>query len=226
MQETTEKLDWIDSLPLNVKDEVMSSMKNVKFSAGQQIYAVGDEHLTIYRIQSGLIRMFLLSTSGTELLLNIFGPGECIGDLGAVGGLASPVFAVAQEEAELLALPHRDYLRLRDKYPQIERAQSRLLATILNRVMLFLQETTSYSLTVRVASRLYWLLESAQSKGDTSMIIKTSQADIAAMVGASRPAVNQIISSLRDRGILKSHYGEIIITESEHLKKIANETEK
>lgn len=219
-----DKLDWFDMIPLDVKKNVLSEMKTVKFQVGEQIYAFGDTKLTIYRITSGKVRMFLLSPDGTELLLNIFQADECIGDLGAVSGQFSTVFAVAQTDCELLALPYQSYVRLRDKHPEIEREQAQMLARILNRVLLFLQESTSFSIVSRLAARLTWLMDNSAPNSSNRLVIDASQSDIATMIGVSRPTINQAITALREADVLRTQYGKIEILNVKKLRQIADGT--
>lgn len=217
-----DKLDWFDMIPKDIRKNVLSEMKSVNFQAGEQIYALGDTKLTIYRITRGKVRMFLLSPDGRELLLNIFEAGESIGDLGAVSGQVSPVFATAQTDCELMALPYHSYKRLRDKHPEIEREQAQMLAGILNRVLLFLQETTSFSIISRLAARLIWLMDNSASDSPDRLTIETSQSDIAAMIGVSRPTINQAITTLRETGVLRTQYGKIEILNVKKLRQIAD----
>lgn len=214
-----EDFDWVGGLPETVKQDIYKHMKECSVRAGQTIYSVDQSTNITYRIKSGQVRSYLIDEAGTESLIKIYRKNECLGGLGMFDDKNTPVYATAETNCVIQTLSRQDYYKLRDIHPIIEREQLRFFAQMLRRVLIFYHEATSYPLPSRIASRLSWLNESNHCSEPEYDNLTISHYDLAAMVGASRPAVSKVLSCFKERGIIETQYGKITILNQDLLQR-------
>lgn len=89
------------------------------FGKGVFIFHKDSPGQVLYIIESGRVRIFALSDMGQELSLNIYGPGDVFGELGALDGLPRSASVVAMEMTITLTLQRDDFLRCLEAYPQV-----------------------------------------------------------------------------------------------------------
>ena len=65
------------------------------FGKGMIIFHKGGPGQTLYVIESGKVRIFILSESGQEISVNIYGPSDVFGELSLLDGLPRSAGAVA-----------------------------------------------------------------------------------------------------------------------------------
>lgn len=212
MNKGAEILNWIDTLPYEVRDVVLSQMQNVRAPAGALLNERYAPARGLYRIVKGKVRLFSLSPDGQELLYKIYTPPENFGDLAAIDGLPYPLSAEAVTDCELLFLSSSKLTRLRKAYPQIETALLAFVVKIARSSVLFIEEAFVFPLAARIASRLSFLASSAKARGESMTELKIAQKEIGVMVGASRQAVNKVLAEFQALGLVETHYGSIRIT--------------
>src|SRR5512136_642869 len=89
--------------------EVAACLVTRSFGKGVFIFHKDSPGQTLYVIQSGRVRIFILSESGQEISLNVYGAGEVIGELGFLDGHPRSASAVALEPTVAFALRREDF---------------------------------------------------------------------------------------------------------------------
>ena len=220
-----EILDWIGSLPQELRDEVISQCSEVSLPVGRMLYQRSEPPSGLYRIIEGRVRLFFLTECGRELLLKVFQPDESIGDLAAVDGQPYPIFTETQTECRFHFLSREKLDALRKRHPEIETALLNYMTRALRTTLRFLEEVTVYPLKSRIASRMTWLVDSANARGEAVDELKIPQTEIALMVGASRQAVNKVLSDLQQQGVVKTGYGAVEIRDFVRLRELGEQSE-
>lgn len=221
MPKGAEILDWIGMLPAEIQHAVQSEMTLLKLPAGAFLYERGVLSKGIFRIKKGCVRLFFLTPGGRELVLKLFYPTESVGEVAAVDGQKHELFAEAHTDCELDVLSFEKLQILRKKYPLIDTVLLDIMTRIARNALNFTEEIAVFSLEARVASRLSWLVATAQARGESMYELKIPQKELGLMVGASRQAINKVLSDLQKLGVLKTSYGAISISEVNTLKKLA-----
>lgn len=91
----------------------------------------------LYIIESGRVRIFVLSESGQETSMNVYGPGDVLGELWLLDGLPRSAGAVALEKTVAVTLQRQDLLRHLETHP---RMCQRIIETLSKR----LRNTTAF----------------------------------------------------------------------------------
>ena len=211
MAKGAELLNWIDDLPLNVRDAVLAEMKGVKAPDKTLLFERHTPSKGLYRIISGQVRSFTLTAEGRELVYKIYSPPENFGELAAIDGGPHPTFAETIGACELLFLSSEALTRLRAKHLVIETALLRCVAQMARSSLYFVEDIATSTLKARVAARLAFIYAGAKARGEDPREVKISQKDIASMVGSSRQSINKALTELQELGLIETRYSAIRI---------------
>lgn len=95
-----------DALRRETKDS-----RSVKIAKHNHVYTCGDQDGAVYFIESGQIKLLMLSPEGKECLLAIYTSGDIFGEL-CLSGLSSRMeTATAMEETILKLIPCSKFFR-------------------------------------------------------------------------------------------------------------------
>lgn len=205
--------------------EVLSEcMGKRRFGRGMIIFHKGSIGQNLYLIESGKVRIFILSEEGQEITVNVYGEGECFGELSMLDGLPRSAGAVTMEDTVTYTLHRDDFHRFLLAYPQIA-------INILQVVSMRLRYTTvqaesfafmdAYS---RVAVKLIELGDRygvPQERDVVAIDLQLTQAELASWVAISRESVNKILGAFRDQEFIDIQRGMIVLLDRGNLEKLA-----
>jgi CRP/FNR family cyclic AMP-dependent transcriptional regulator len=209
--------------PLGEKERrALAEASHVRtFKSGEALFYEGDPSHTLYVVQSGRVKSVLVAPDGRESIVQIHGPGECLGELSLIDGGARPATAIALDRVEVLVLYQEELLALLDRCPKMALAVMRRLAEMIRRLNRQLQDVLSLDLTARVAKTL---LELAEAHGEPApqgirIALRLTQQELAQMVGAARGRVNMCLRAFQQRGILWVEREQITLLKPQELQR-------
>jgi CRP/FNR family cyclic AMP-dependent transcriptional regulator len=175
------------------------------FGKGMIIFHKGGLGQTLYIIESGKVRIFILSESGQEISVNIYGPGEVFGELSLLDGQPRSAGAVALDKTVTLTLRREDVLPLLEAYPRMARGIIEVLGTRLRYTTAYAENLSFLDVYGRVAAKLLELTEryGVEKEGEGIEIdLRLTQAELATWVAATRESVNKVLGAYRDCGLI------------------------
>jgi CRP-like cAMP-binding protein len=158
-----------------------------------------------YRIDEGLLKVSMMSRTGTERILAFMGPGSIVGELSMIDGLPRSAAVVAVRDATLSFLSRASFEAFAQKRPEIYKSLVTLLATRLRETDTVIAAGSFLPLKGRVASTLLELADHfGQDVGSGRVVIrqKIGQSDIAAMAGIARENVSRILNDWKRRKLV------------------------
>jgi CRP/FNR family cyclic AMP-dependent transcriptional regulator len=160
----------------------------------------GDPSDSAYVILSGRVKVFASDPDGNEIVLNICGPGECIGDMSLDGGPRSA--SVVTLDRVACAVVARDALR--KTVASDPDFALRLITTLIRRNRLATSKIKGLALQ-GVRERVLSLLEGLAVEREGTRIVgeRLSQTEIANRVGASRDMVGRVFKELQQDGTIR-----------------------
>lgn len=193
------------------------------YKKGQLIFHEGDQGDSLYVIIEGLVKVFVTSEQGDEMVLVTLGPAETFGELAMVDGGPRSASAEAVEPTRLLVLTRPTLLELLEQRPQLTDALLRSLGGLVRRLTEQGADLVFLDLHGRVAKLLIrFARERGEvSDGDTILDLHLTQTDLAAMVGGSRQSVNHILKSFEGRGYLEVRGRQIVLKRTDLLERRA-----
>jgi CRP/FNR family cyclic AMP-dependent transcriptional regulator len=160
----------------------------------------GDPADSAYIILSGRVKVFASNAEGGEIVLNICGPGECMGDMALDGGPRSA--SVMTLDRVSCAVVARDVLR---KAVGNDPDFALLLITSLIRRNRIATSKIKGLALEGVRERVHALLQGLAVEREGIRIVgeRISQTEIAHRVGASRDMVGRVFKELQEDGSIR-----------------------
>ena len=172
------------------------------YRRNQYLWYQGDDGARLVVVASGLVKVVLSSPQGDQVVLTTLGAGATFGELALLDGSPRSASVVAAEPTTVLLLSRATVLDLLGRYPAVLDAMLRTLGNLIRRLTEQAGDLVFLDLGGRVA-KLLLHLAAVHGDGSTVPNLGLSQSDLAAMVGATRPAVNRVLQILAARGVIK-----------------------
>lgn len=172
---------------------------------GRTIFQRGDTDTFLVAILSGRVRLALSTARGRELVLRHVGPGDVIGEFALIDGEPRSADAIAVTEVRGIVLERPAFLRVAEARPALGLALARHLCSLLRNTNFQMESIALYDLQMRVARFLHISLrDTPGAEGRALVPVRwgLNQGELALIVGASRPKVNQVIQAFLAEGIL------------------------
>jgi CRP/FNR family transcriptional regulator/CRP/FNR family cyclic AMP-dependent transcriptional regulator len=190
------------------------------FGKGMIIFHKGSPGQTMYIIESGKVRIFILSESGQEISVNIYGPGDVFGELALLDGLPRSAGAVAMEKTVTFTLHRDDFLRHLEASPRMARSIMEVLSTRVRYTTDYAESLAFLDVYGRVAAKLLELADryGVQKEG-IEIELRLTQAELASWVGTTRESVNKVLGTFRDYGLIEVEGQRITILDQPGLER-------
>src|SRR5262245_28120420 len=91
------------------------------FDKGESLFAEADESDLMFTVLTGRVKVFKTTARGTDVILEIFGPGDPVGAVAVYESRPYPASAVAIEPATCLVIPRKEFFFLLETYPTLVR---------------------------------------------------------------------------------------------------------
>jgi len=182
------------------------------FAPDEFIFWDGDTPDWFYIIAEGKVKVLKYSSLGKEFIIAFFGSGEMFGEVAVFENKPYPASAQAIAETKVLGIKRDDFLSF-----LVNRHQVALkIITILSGRLRDAQGRLRDLAGERVEQRLTRTLLMLSSKlGPT---LPFTRQEIADMAGTTTETAIRIISQLKDRGIIRSVRGRIIVLDETKLR--------
>lgn len=177
-----------------------------RWGAGSLLFQRGDEGSYLVALASGRVRLAITTPQGRELTLRHAGPGDLLGEMALFDAEPRSADAVAAVATVGHVLHRSAFRQIAELDPGLMQGATRWLCRRLRETTDQLESIVLYSLEPRLARFLLFTLH--QLHGDDlppnpALRLDVSQSDLAAVLGASRPKVNQALQALRDAGAIR-----------------------
>ncbi|MBW3595631.1 MAG: Crp/Fnr family transcriptional regulator [Actinobacteria bacterium] len=190
-------------------------LSSITLDSGDVLFERGSDPAGVWIIQSGWIELLEGSTR-TDGVIALLGPLQCAGDIPLMLRQPAPYRACAVTESSCLFMSANEFGQMLATNPKFLLRLATKLAGRVSRVQGRVVEMLGKSLTEQVARVL--LHESHDGT------FAFSQEMCAAMLGASRAPVNQVLKDLERRGVVKLGYAHIDVVDEDALTHIAHST--
>jgi len=202
--------------------DVLAGLAVVRqYKRNQFIFQQGEPGDTMFVMLSGTVKVLVNSAEGQQVLFCTLGPEDCFGELSFLDGRARSAAVETAEAVQVIALTRTALDSALDANPAIGRAMLVYLCDMVRRLSEQAADLVFLDLEGRLAKCLDRL---AEEKGTVEadgirLDLTLTQSDLAGMVGASRPSVNQALASFGRRGSLRTESRSIVITDRAGLRR-------
>jgi CRP/FNR family cyclic AMP-dependent transcriptional regulator len=194
-------------------ESVGASRRVAEFEKDQPIFSQGDAADSVMYVQKGSVKLTVVSESGKEAIVAIFGSGDFFGEGGMAGQTLRMGTATAIEPTKVLVIAKDEMIRvLHAEHGLSDRFIVHMLARNI-RVEADLVDHLFNSIEKRLARTLLLLARYGKEGQPEPVLRKVSQETLAEMVGTTRTRVNLFMNKFRKLGFIE-YNGEIKVNKS------------
>lgn len=194
-----------------------------EYARGDSLWRAGDPAENLTAIVRGRVKL-VGSSGGSDVILELFGPGEPVGAIAVYNYIPYPASAVCMEPTTLLVLPRRDYFELLDRYPEFARAIIRDLTKLFLSLTRKVEEMRGQRIEVRIA-QLFLNLAERMGKpakgGGIEIPITLSRQEVADLVGTTVETAIRVLARWGRDGVLVTGDKRFVLPSRERLVEIA-----
>ncbi len=189
------------------------------------IWNEGDTCRYLYFVISGRIKIIKHSETGKDVIIEIYGPKDAIGETSTLVGGAYTTTAICLSSTNLLCVPRPQILDLLANVPGVALRSLRGMARRQRMLMQKIKELAAGGVEYRIA---HLLLKLADRIGEeptvdgTTIPIVLSRQDIADLVGTTVETAIRVMSRWRKMNIVTNDKRGILIRDRDTLEDLAS----
>jgi CRP-like cAMP-binding protein len=225
--DTVEKLKRFPLLKDVDKDRLEELAKKTfvqQFDRQAFVWNEGDASRYLYIIVSGRVKIIKHSETGKDVIIEIYGPQDAIGEMSLLVGGTYTTTAVCLSETEVLCLPKSQILDLLSSVPGMALNSLRGMAQRQRMLMQKIKELAAGGVEYRMAHLLLKLADRiGEEENETGIKIPLflSRQDIADLVGTTVETAIRVMSRWRKMDIVTNDKRGILIRDRETLEDLA-----
>ena len=182
------------------------------FEPGEFIFWEEDTPDWFYVVAEGRIKVIKHSSSGKDIIIAFFGPGEMFGEVAVFENKPYPASAQAITKTRVCGIRREDFLRFLAGRPHIALRIINILSGRLRDAQGRLRDLAGERVEQRLALTLLML---SSKLGAT---LPFTREEIADMAGTTTETAIRLMSRLKDGGIIRSSRGKITILNETKLR--------
>lgn len=186
-----------------------------KLVANEFIFWEGDIPDWFYIIAEGKVKAVKHSSSGKEVIIAFFGPGEMFGEVAVFESKPYPASSQAVTETKVLGFRREDFLNFLTKHPQVSLRIINVLSGRLRDSQNRLRDLAGERVEQRLA-RIMLMLSSRLGNE-----LPFTRQELSDMAGTTTETTIRILSQWTGRKIIRSVRGRITILDETKLKLLA-----
>lgn len=215
---------FVEQLDDGQRSRLLAGGTRRRYPPGAVLFVEGDPAHETLVVLRGELKVSAASFDGREVILEVFGPGDLVGELSALDGRPRSATATALSPLEVLALPCEAFNRFLLEHPAL---MHRLLVEVTGRLRASGRRQVEFGTGDALGRVCARLVELAERYGhpvgsDVEVTSPLSQADLAAWAGLSREAVVKALRALRALGWVQVDGRRLTIRRLDELRERAS----
>jgi len=200
-------------------DQLIASSIVVSYGSRQRIFDKGDDGDRLLGVLGGQVRIYVMSSEGRELIMNVLMPGDVFGEISLIDGKPRSASAVAMGPTDLLHIRRADFLAALRKNCDLALKFMEILCERVRWTSGLLEDASLLDLPSRMAKRLLNLAGGIgeKQKDGVRIGLKLSQTDLGNMLGVTREAVNKQLREWKRDGLVDMQEGQLLILDQKGL---------
>jgi len=218
---TIQQTPQADQFKQQLRDSLLRETLNsraVKIARHTNVYTCGDQDEMVYFIESGQIKLLMLSSEGKECLLTIHSAGDVFGELCLSGLGARLETATAMKQTMLKQIPCSQFLG-RLSHDSLFEGFVRYLAVRIADQQQVIANLVTVDSEQRLGKTLLQLARTLGKKDPRSIRIelKISHEELSEMVGTTRPRISLFMQRFQNLGLIERNAEHFLIIKEKKL---------
>ena len=193
------------------------------FEKGATLFSEGDGSDLLYTVLTGRVKVFKTTARGTDVILELFGPGDPVGAVAVYEARPYPASALALEATSCLVIPRQAFFSLLESYPTMVRG---LLVGLTHRLVELTNRLTELSggrIEGRLARFVLKLGTDMGQRREEGVFIPLvlSRQELADMIGTTIETSIRIMSRWGKDDVVRTEKDGFLIVDRASLETIA-----
>jgi len=215
--------EFIDSVKSSTNIKLLSDSYEVaKFKKKHVLYTEEGYPHNLYFVKSGKVKTYKINEEGKELIIEISSTGDFVGYTPILEETLYKETAEILEDAELMAIPREDFVKLISYDSQVAGQFIKLLAKNIHEKEDRLLSLAYNSVRKRVASGLIEISDKFKNQAQGDARIKISRDDLARIVGTATESLIRTLSDFKSEKLIDIESGKILILQEARLRNLSN----
>jgi CRP/FNR family transcriptional regulator len=202
-----------------MKEELASLAVVRERSAGIEIFRSGENATGFYMVVEGRVKVFKTSSSGKELILHVFGPGEIFGEVPVFQGGTFPACAATLCTSRLAFWSRAGLKKAVAQDPELALAMLALLAGRLRGFVDKLEAVSLKEVPARLAGHLLLLRDSHQSD---EFRLDLTKGQVAAYLGTIQETLSRVFRKLAEEGYIELLGSKVRVLDAPGLERLSS----
>ncbi len=213
--------EFLRGLPAESHRIIREACPTWRFGPREAIFQKGDSGEALYLVIEGKVRIYRESLEGRRKVLAYVHPGEVFGEMSLVEERPRSASAIAEAPTEVLVLFRDTYFNLLRRFPLLGHNLARIIAGRLREMIDEILFLTFEEAKSKVAFALLKLYRHRHGEPrDGGWFIPIVHQEIANLAGTSRETATRVVHELRDRGIIASTSGGLVLKDFDALEQV------
>ena len=200
------KIPLFEELADEDLEKINVLMHRKTFPAGVNVITVAQPGDLVYILLEGTVKIYVDQLDGSEVILAFLGPGDTFGEMSMVDSAGRSANVVALEDCICLMMDRSAFHQSLKSTKGLSYNLVRLMSRRLRLANEQIQALSTLDVRGRVARQLLAFAQQYGQGGESAtgvtIPLRLTQTDVAALVGASRERVNQVIVDFKDSGFI------------------------
>ena len=184
----------------------------------------GTAQQAVYFVKKGSIKLVRTSPDGHSFIIDILGPSTLFGELeGVLDTDDTDITVEALEDTLLCMMRRKDFDRLMELAPALGTRVTAFSGLRLRKIQNRLVDMLYSSVEARLAKTFLDLAAEFGVVRQDGMLInlRLTHNDFACLIASTRETVSTVLSSLCRRGVIDFRDHRVLLTDPEHIKRLA-----
>lgn len=186
------------------------------FRPRQVLFSAGDPAERVFLLLKGRVKIYQVAENGKEIILDIVGKGDVVGDMAVVEAGERTACAQAIDETVAVSISWEDFSHLIQQSPKLGFAMMELMAHRLAGMQRTFMNIVSKPVSARLADTLL------NRQEDGIVHLGLTHQELAQTIGTSRETVTALLSRFVTLGAITPSGDGFRITDEDVLDDIAN----
>lgn len=182
------------------------------------LYFQGELAECFYYLKQGSVKIFFNSADGLQKTISIVGKGSILGEAAFFDQMPRVSSAQTVSQCVIISVTHK---QLEDAFTKDPKLALHLLRVQAQSIRMLSAQVSGMVFTkadCRIANQLL----QSQTMLNSEIIVNLTHEEIGNLVGVSRVTASKILNSFASKGIIKTAYRYIILSDIEKLEQIAS----
>jgi len=217
IQQTPQAEEFKQQLRDSLQRETLNS-RAVKIARHSNVYNCGDQDEMVYFIETGQVKLLMLSSEGRECILAIHTAGDIFGELCLSGLGARLETATAMKQTSLKQIPCNQFFARLSRDSLFEGFVRYLAVRIADQQQVIANLVTVDS-EQRLGKTLLQLARTLGKKDPRSIRIelKIAHEELSEMVGTTRPRISLFMQRFHNLGLIETNKNRFLIIKEKKL---------